>query len=286
MSTGSITVVGAGAAGISLASALIEAEAARSVSVFGEEREAPDHPIFAEHRARYVFGVESPSPDTFALFLTAPDTELPEITSALAAQGEAPHGCIAFHMSAAHGTDILSPLHERGYELGVFHPLTLGPLGTSTFEGTTVATLGSPEATAVARRLARAMGCSVIAVPAGRRLLFHAATTLTTTVLPVLYDLTLRLMERAGVPSDEALGALVPLGIHTLQALERGDVSAALSGPLATGDVEGVALHLRAMDPEEASLYASIGQECLRLLGPALEDDARAAIQDQLHRYR
>ncbi len=284
-----VTVVGPGRMGLALASALLNSEAVRSVTVFGRRPGPPSHPLFNQGRARYVFGVEPLAPDCAALFLAVPDGVVPEMAHTVAAHGPAPRGCAAFHLSASLPTDVLAPLHVQGYALGSLHPLqpVAHPItGADRIPGSYVAAIGSPEAIAVARLLTSAMGCPLINVPASRRPLFHAATTLSSSCLPPILDLSARLMERAGVSGEEALPALLPLLRGTLDSIEERGLDAALRGPIAEGDVETVALHLRAMDPEDRSLYATFGAELLRLIGPTLDEESVAGLLEQLERNR
>ena len=132
----------------------------------------------------------------------------------------------------------------------------------------------------VARLLTSAMGSPLIAVPASKRPLFHAATVMASNFLPPLLDLAARLMERAGVTSEEALPALLPLVRGTLSSIEERGLEASVRGPLATGDVETVALHLRAMEPEDRRLYALFGKELLRLVRPNLDAERGAELHD------
>jgi predicted short-subunit dehydrogenase-like oxidoreductase (DUF2520 family) len=130
------------------------------------------------------------------------------------------------------------------------------------------------------------MSCPLLEVPATRRPLFHAATVLASSYLPPLLDLSARLMERAGVSSDEALPALLPLVNGALQSISEWGAGASVGGPIAAGDVETVALHLRAMDPEDRRLYAAFGIELVRLVGERLDEVPRRALIEELERNR
>jgi len=283
----SITIVGPGRMGLALGGALVSSGAVHSLTVFGRRPEPPTHPLFTQGLARYVFGVEPLAPDSIALFLAVPDAVVPEMAFTVAAQGDAPHGCAAFHVSGSLPTDVLGPLHPRGYALGSFHPLQTvshSESGADRIQGSYIAVVGSPEATAVARRLANAMGSHVLSVPAARRPLFHAATVLASGYLPPLLDVAVRLMERAGVAPDEALPALLPLVRGTLDNVEERGLAASVRGPIAGEDLETIALHLRALDEDDRRLYAAFGAQLARLAGPGLDDDARATIAEQFAR--
>lgn len=283
----SLAIVGPGRMGLALASALTNHGGVRDVTIFGRRPEAPSHPLFMQGRARYVFGVEPLSVDCSALLLAVPDSVVPEMAHTVAAQGPAPEGCAAFHLSASLPTDVLAPLHAQGYAVGSFHPLqsVAHPIrGAERLPGSYVAVIAGPEATAVARRLASALDSPVLEVPAVRRPLFEAATVMATGYLPAFLDLSARLMERAGAPNGQALPALLPLVRGTLASVGEEGPAGALRGPIAAGDVEALNLHLRALDPEDRRLYALFGVELVRLLEDALDEATRETLLEELER--
>lgn len=263
-----VMIVGPGRAGMSLAYALVQAGAVGGVTVCGRRPEPPAHPLFAAEGATYVFGLRRPDLDTAAVFLAVPDSVVPEMAHALAGQGDAPSGCAAFHLSGALPADVLAPLHARGYAVGSFHPLQAlaHPLtGAQRLRGAWVAVTGSSAAVAVARRVAAALDSGVLTVPEARRPLYHAAAVMASNFIPPLLDVACRLLERAGVPHEDALPALLPLVRGTLENLAQHGVEAGVTGPIPRGDVETVALHLRALEGGDRRLYAVLGAELVRL---------------------
>ena len=260
--------IGPGRAALSLGFALWKAESVESLVYCGRKPDPPAHPLFIEGWARYVFGLERPAPGTTAVILGVPDEVLPELAMALAAQGEAPPGCAAFHLSGALGTDVLEPLLERGYSVGTLHPLqTLADphLGAEQLTGAYFAVSGEPAAISVARRILNPLGSPVLTIPVARRPLYHAAAVFASNYLAGLIAAAGRLMVQAGVPEDEALPAILPLARGSLENLGALGPVRALTGPVSRGDVETVRLHLRTLEPRERSLYASMGMEILAL---------------------
>ncbi len=285
---GSVTIVGPGRMGLALGAALVDSESVERLTLFGRRPEPPAHPLFTHGQARYVYGVEPLERDTRAVLLAVPDAAVPEVAFSLAAQGPAPDGCAAFHLSGSLSTDVLAPLHGAGFELGAFHPLQAvsNPVrDADRIPGSYIGVTGSPAAIRVARVIANGLGCSIFTVPAGRRPLQHAATVLASNYLVPLLDLSARLMERAGVSADDALPALLPLVRGTLQSIEERGLAASGRGPLVRGDAETVALHLRALDPEDQRLYALFGSELLRLVDSELDDHTQAALAELFDRH-
>ena len=261
-------IIGPGRVGLSMGYALWKVEALSGLVYCGRNPDPPPHPLFIEGHARYVFGLQRPEPGTTAVLLAVPDQILPEISMALAALGEAPAGCAAFHLSGALGTDPLAPLLEAGYGIGTLHPLQAladPVIGADQLMGVYFAVSGEPAALSAARRIISPLGGSAMTVPVAQRPLYHAAAVFASNYLAGLVGAAGRLMAQAGVPEDEALQAILPLARGSLENLGRLAPAQALTGPVSRGDVETVRLHLRSLEPRERALYASMGLEILVL---------------------
>ncbi len=262
-------VVGPGRAGLALGYALWQADALEALTYAGRRPEPPSHPLFTQGIARYVFGLERPEPDTTVLVLAVPDRVVPEMAVAMAGQGDAPAGAVAFHLSGALSTDPLAPLHHQGYSVGSLHPLQAiaHPLtGAERLPGSYFAVTGEPEAMNAARRLLSFLGSEYLEVPVGRRPLYHAAAVLTSNGLVGVMRAASRLLVRAGVSPVAAERALLPLARGTLENLRESGIPDALIGPLARGDLDTLDLHLRSLEPAERELYAILGREIVDLV--------------------
>ena len=95
----------------------------------------------------------------------------------------------------------------------------------------------------------------------------------------------IQVFQKLGVPEEDALGAILPLARGSLENLERMGPVQGLTGPISRGDLETIRLHLRALEPRERALYASLGLE-LRHLGMEgeLEEDTAEEIRELLER--
>ena len=61
----------------------------------------------------------------------------------------------------------------------------------------------------------------------------------------------------------------------------------ALTGPVSRGDLETVRLHLRALEPREKALYASLGLEILNLAKDGgLDEDTVEELRETLEREK
>lgn len=265
-----VLIIGPGRVGLAVGEALWRTGAVGSITYFGRRPEPPVHPLFVDGDARYVFGLRRPQPGATAVFLAVPDGALGEVVPALAAQGDAPPGAAAFHMASALTTEILGPLHARGYSVGSFHPLLrIGrPVrGAEELPGAWVALSGEPEALAVARRLLGYLGSRPLLIPSVRRPVYHATTRLASDLLAAPLLTAAGALARAGAPPGDALSALIPLARSAIARLE---ATVSMGGGaedfLGAGD-HGDRLHDRALDPGEAELYGALQRRLLELAG-------------------
>ncbi len=279
-----VVIVGPGRAGLALGSALAEAGAVERLTFFGRSLEPPPHPLF-DSAADYRVGLLPLPAGTTVLLLAVPDTALAEVTHDIAATGPAPPGCSAFHLSGALSTEVLGPLHARGYATGSLHPLQsiADPWsGGQRLIGSAFALAGEPSAVAAARRLVLALGGRTLVIPPIFRPLYHAAATSASNYIVALVAFGVRLLSAAGIAEGDALAALLPLMRGTLDNLEQLGLAAALTGPIARGDVDTVRLHLAGLSAEDRPLYCALGRETLRLARGLGLDPRRADELDAL----
>jgi len=230
-----LAIVGPGRLGLALGFALWQADGVESLVHQGRRPEPPSHPLFNQGFARYVCGLERPSPETTGVFLVVPNDLISEIARALAAQGDAPDRGAVFHMSGALSTYALSPLHAVGYHVGSFYPLqtVAHPVtGAERLSGSSVAIAGEPAVLHVAQRLLGALGCRALSVPTRNRPIQHAAAVLGSNYLAVVLAAAYRLLVSAGVSGEEAMIALLALARGTIDNIEEMGLERALVGPV------------------------------------------------------
>jgi predicted short-subunit dehydrogenase-like oxidoreductase (DUF2520 family) len=279
--------IGPGKVGLALGHAISRAAGDVDLLYLGRRPEPPEHPLFHSGRARYQYGLDRPAEGTAAVFLTVPDAVLPELAQALAARGEAPPGCAAFHTSGALGADPLAPLHARGYAVGTLHPLQAiaNPIsGAERLVGSAFAISGEPAALGAARTIIGLLGGSGIMVPTGRRPLYHAAAVFASNYVVALLREAVSLLQVAGATSEEAERALTSLARGTLENVEELGIEGALTGPLLRGDVETVALHLRSLSPADAELYAALGRRTLAWVRERVPHEAASRLDELFER--
>ena len=259
---------GPGRAGLSLGYALWQTGNVGHLTYFGRRPEPPSHPLFTQGLADYVFGVDRPAEGTSAVFVTVPDDALAEMAHGIAARGEAPEGCCAFHLSGSLSTEALTPLHARGYAVGSMHPLAnlAHPVTGADRLGEVVFALsGEAEAVARGRYLVSLLDARSIQIPVRARPAYHAAAVMASNYLATVLLGAARMLATAGLSTQEALDALLPLAKGTLEDLADLGGLRTLVGPVVRGDKETLALHMRSLDGPERDLYGALGRELVRV---------------------
>ena len=220
-----VAIVGAGRLGRALVSALHQA----GVTVSGPHGR----------------GFDGQSADV--VLLCVPDGEIGRAAAALRA------GPLVGHCSGATSLAVLRRAGAAGRAFSL-HPLvTATPVGAD-FTGAPAAIAGSsPPSLAVAHGLAKVLGMKPFSVADEDRVAYHAAAAMAANFLVTLQWAAARLMQTASVDP----GVVLPLA---RQALENWAAfgPAALTGPVARGDVGTVAAHRDAVAARTPDLLALV----------------------------
>ncbi|WP_432421040.1 Rossmann-like and DUF2520 domain-containing protein [Nocardia cyriacigeorgica] len=287
--------------------------AGRVGSAFGVALERAGHVVFgvaaisdaSVHRARTrlpesrILPVEEVASSSELLILAVPDAELAGLVRGLASAGVVRPGTIVAHTSGANGVAVLAPLTELGARPLAIHPAMtftghdedLARLANSCFGITAADEIGY----AIAQSLVIEMGGEPVRVAEEHRTLYHAALAhgsnhLVTVIVDAVAALRAAL-DGPGLLGQQAVDdqpgglaerLLAPLASAALDnALRRGQ--SALTGPVARGDVDAVAAHLRALDELDPRLAASYRALSLRT---AERVDSDATLIDLLEERR
>ncbi|MFE3189196.1 Rossmann-like and DUF2520 domain-containing protein [Nocardia sp. NPDC059240] len=214
------------------------------------------------------------------LILAVPDSELPGLVAGLAAANAVRPGTIVVHTSGANGVGILAPLTALGALPLAIHPAMtftghdedMARLGNACFGITAADDIGY----AIAQSLVIEMGGEPVRVSEEHRTLYHAALAhgsnhLVTLIVDAVEALRAALSGPGLLgqqviddqPNGLAERMLAPLASAALDnALRRGP--AALTGPVARGDVAAVAAHLAALEALNPRLAAGYRAQSLR----------------------
>jgi predicted short-subunit dehydrogenase-like oxidoreductase (DUF2520 family) len=253
--------VGAGRAGTALAAALaraghdvVAASAVSDASVGRVHRRLPGAVI---RQPRDVISAAD------LVLLTVPDDVLPGLVEGLASTRAPVEGRLLAHASGRHGLAVLAPATRAGAL-----PLALHPAMTFTgraddvdrLTGVCFGVTAPDQLRPVAEALVVEMGGEPVFIAEENRGLYHAALASGANHLVTLVVQSADLLRAAGVADPgRMLGPLLSAALDN--ALRLGD--AALTGPVARGDVDTVAAHLDALRdaaPEALPAYLALAR--------------------------
>lgn len=280
-----LAVIGPGRMGLALGGALYQADALDGLDFYGRSPEPPPHPLLESGAARYHMGLGPFHEETTILILAVPDDALPEVANQVGRAGAAPGSCVALHVSGALSTDVLAPLHVAGFTLGSIHPLqtVADPWsGADRLRGCAYALAGEPAALIAGRRIVAALGGQPLVIPPALRPLYHASAVLASNYVLAAAATVARTLAEAGIDEEEAVAATLPLMRGTMDNLEQLGLGAALTGPVARGDIDTVRLHLSRLSPRERRLYSALGLETVQLARAVGLDPGRADTLESL----
>lgn len=280
-----IAIIGPGRMGLALGGALMQAGDVARLTYFGRSPEPPPHPLLESEDVDYRIGYGPLDDETNILILAVPDDALHDVANQVARLGKAPGPCVAFHLSGALSTDVLTPLHTAGFIVGSLHPLqtVADPWsGAERLRGCAYAIAGAPGALIVAREIVAALEGRPLVIPPALRPLYHAAAVFASNYVLAAAAAVARVLAEAGITEEDAVAAALPLMRGTMDNLEQLGLSAALTGPVARGDVDTVRLHLSRLSPRERRLYSALGLETIQLARAVGLDPDRAAALESL----
>lgn len=268
-----IAVVGAGRLGSSLALALRAADYP-VVAVAGR---APGPAASLAQRVGAAVAAPAGPFQAELVFLAVPDRVIDGIASAAAWHA----GQVVAHCSGALGLDVLDAAAARGALRGCLHPLQTfaDPAGDAgLFRGIAAGVEGDAEVPALLGRVARDLGAVPFSLAGVDRALYHAAAVFASNDVIALMAAAVRTWELAGLRAATARASLAPLMVAAASNVAARDLPAALTGPVARGDVSTVARHLEALgaEPSLRELYAALAGELLRLPLPLGELERQA----------
>ena len=256
-----LALVGPGRAGTTLAAALV-ARGWECVAVAGRSPGAPSTVRAAGLLAAPAVEVAEAGRDADLVLLATPDAAVAAAAATLAPGLRT--GALVLHLSGACTLAELDKLRTArpDVEIGSLHPLQALPsveAGPGRLAGSWCAVAGPDEV----ERIGLSLGMRPFRVGDDARVAYHAAATIASNHLVALLGQAARVARDAGVPPE----ALLPLARATLENVDDLGPAAALTGPVARGDADTVARHLRAIAPEERSAYRALAREALRLTG-------------------
>jgi predicted short-subunit dehydrogenase-like oxidoreductase (DUF2520 family) len=221
------------------------------------------------------------------VFITTPDREIAPVSAQIAAGGGFKPGQIVAHTSGAHAAGELRGVREAGALALSIHPLQSFAELRAAMEnlpGSYFALEGDEAAMPVARQVVDDLKGKCFTISAADKPLYHAAACIASNYLVSLMHFATFLYAGFGLGPREAFEALYPLVRGTVANISKVGPTAALTGPVARGDGNTIAGHIRAfkqLDPELRELYGRLGRYTVRVArekGSITEEQGRELI--------
>ena len=185
-----------------------------------------------------------------AVFLTTPDGVIETVCESISLRDGFSPDAVVLHCSGAHASTILASARKSGASVGSMHPLQSFAsvnIPQNPFDGIRVAIEGDSKAVSVADRMARDLEALPLQILTEGKPLYHAAAVAASNFLVTLMGAAFRLIEKAGVPPEDAFAVLKPLIDGTLANIGQSGVHQAMTGPVVRGDVQTVEAHIQAI---------------------------------------
>ncbi len=253
----SITIIGTGAVGSSLAIALHDA-GYRLMSLINKSTDKAQDLLER-------LGAQIPISHTISdvqvgdvVFVCLPDDTLGNYSKEIQ---KVPNlaGKTVFHTSGVHAAvDVFSDLAEAGTEIGSTHPLQTFTKDTlATFKDVWVSLNGSDKAISLGRELFTNLGSKTFEIGNQEKVRFHTAAVM---VCNYYVALVKAAEDLAGISNPSLKELMMPLMRQTLTNISEKELSNALTGPVARGDLGTIKKHLAAMPDEKSrDLYLILG---------------------------
>ncbi len=207
------------------------------------------------------------------IFITTPDNLIERVCYDLSSNiGVDMAGKTLFHCSGALSSCVLASAADNGADTGSIHPLqSFAPYSQgekSPFKGINISVEGSQTALAIGKELINALEANQFTIPTNAKTLYHAAAVVASNYLVTVENFAIELLKEAGIDEQKGYEILEPLIQGTLNNIKTKGAVAALTGPVARGDISIVEKHLIDINekvPEFSTLYRIIGQYTLKL---------------------
>ncbi|MBU9389932.1 DUF2520 domain-containing protein [Burkholderia multivorans] len=205
------------------------------------------------------------------IFLTVPDDHLAPTAAALRFDASRAAQQAIVHCSGASAVEVLDPAKRQHVATGGFHPLYLfggTDADLARIDGCSVTIEADGTLHATLLRLVAALGCHPLSIPAGGRMLYHAAAHYAASFALCGLAEAVELWRGLGFDEEAALRALLPMLAGTIETARDKGLANALAGPVSRGDTGIVERQLALLDArggDHATLYALMTRRAIAL---------------------
>lgn len=220
------------------------------------------------------------------VLIATPDDAIGSVAAELAREGAITRDQVVLHLSGLLDRNALLPLEETGAGCGSFHPLqSVAEAATAAerLKGAYVGIEGDDRALVAAERLANTLRMIPVRIPASAKPAYHAGAAFVANYTVALVGVAERLARSAGVSPEIAARIYLPLLGGAVANLNALGPAASLTGAVRRGDEQTIRAHLKALSPEDRTLYRTVSRAAITLAKEAgLPDGAAQRVEEAL----
>jgi predicted short-subunit dehydrogenase-like oxidoreductase (DUF2520 family) len=220
------------------------------------------------------------------VLIATPDDAIGSVAAELAREGAITRDQVVLHLSGLLDRTALLPLEETGAGCGSFHPLqSVAEAATAAerLKGAYVGIEGDDRALVSAERLANTLRMIPVRIPASAKPAYHAGAAFVANYTVALVGVAERLARGAGVSPEIAARIYLPLLGGAVANLNALGPAASLTGAVRRGDEQTIRAHLKALSPEDQTLYRTVSRAAITLAKEAgLPDGAAQRVEEAL----
>ncbi len=220
------------------------------------------------------------------VLIATPDDAIGSVAAELAREGAITRDQVVLHLSGLLDRNALLPLEETGAGCGSFHPLqSVAEAATAAerLKGAYVGIEGDDRALVAAERLANTLRMIPVRIPASAKPAYHAGAAFVANYTVALVGVAERLARAAGVSPEIAARIYLPLLGGAVANLNALGPAASLTGAVRRGDEQTIKAHLKALSPEDRTLYRTVSRAAITLAKEAgLPDGAAQRVEEAL----
>jgi len=281
MTSNSISVVGTGKLGSSLAIALKSKgfEVSGLYSIGGDSQRKLCKRLGICLNNDLIESVSSSN----IIFITVPDSQIANVSRLISqsANVESIKNKYVFHMSGALTSDELVELGSLGAVTGSLHPIQTfaGISGPEIFEGVYFGFEGSCDIYPVAKYLVDALNGKIVSIEKEIKPIYHACACIISNFTVTLSYMVEKLIRIMKVENEIGINAFMPLLKGTVQNIEKWGSVKSLTGPISRGDLNVIRGHAEALNDK----CGDMERELYRIMGIATADLAleKGSIDEQ-----
>lgn len=184
------------------------------------------------------------------VLITTKDEQIKAVCDGLAAQSAFNQSHTVIHMSGAGSLNLLDSAKVAGAKIASIHPIqsfASVELAIEKLPGSYFGVTAEGEAKDTALSIVRDLDGKPVEISDENKSLYHAAACITSNYLVTLLHLAKKVYAASGLDEEAALEAMMPLIKGTVANIESVGTVAALTGPIARGDVKVIEQHLASL---------------------------------------